>query len=167
VVIALANFGNNSFDVGIAHSSVANICLSRKKFLDTEKEARISLKILRAAVSPDHQYIASAEYLLATSLIGQHRAKEAEPQLRENMARWTRAEAPPWRAARTESVLGIALLQLKERQAAKQALIHADEVLSTKDSGALPDEIESAKKRLEQFQQCEKENRLNTCKVEL
>ena len=135
------------------------------KFVEAENEARISLKILQATASPDHQYVASAEYLLASALNGQRRFKEAEPLLRENMARWTRAEAPAWRAARSESALGVALLQLKKPQDAKQALNNAYKVLSTRESGADPDTIAMAKKRLDQFHRCASDHHELDCQL--
>ncbi len=163
--IAEKSLGPSNFITGIMHSSVANILLKLRKFNDAELEALASLKILQVTASPDHQYIASAEYLLAASLVGQHRVKEAEPMLRQNMARWIRAEAPAWRAARTESVLGVALTQLKKPKEAQQALTHAYQVLSTKDSGADMDTIAIAKKRVDEFQHCIAEHRENNCQL--
>ncbi len=165
LTITEKNFGKENFDTGVTHNVVANALLQHKKFVEAEKEAQSSLKILQATASSDHQYIASTEYLLAAALVGQHRAKEAEPMLQENMARWTRAEAPAWRAARTESVLGIALTQLKKPKEAQQALIHAYQVLSTKDSGADTDTIAIAKKNLDELQRCVAEHRLETCEL--
>ena len=165
--IAIHNFGEVNFSVGVAHNLVANILIGRKQYLEAEKEAFASLKVLQATASPDHQYTASTEYLLAASLIGQHRYQEAEPMLQENIARWTRAQAPSWRIARSESLLGVVLFQLQKKNEAKQLLLHADEVLSAKDSGAFPDDIAVAHKRAEQFQQCVKENRVTSCTIDL
>ena len=163
--IAEKNFGKLNFDTGVTHSTVASVLSRRMKFVEAENEARISLKILQATASPDHQYVASAEYLLASALNGQRRFKEAEPLLRENMARWTRAEAPAWRAARSESALGVALLQLKKPQDAKQALNNAYKVLSTRESGADPDTIAMAKKRLDQFHRCASDHHELDCQL--
>jgi Flp pilus assembly protein TadD len=149
------------------HSAVANVLIKNKKYSTAEHEATTSLTTLKSVTTPDHQYVASAEYLLAISLVGQHHFKEAEPMLRENIARWNRTEAPAWRAARTESALGVTLLQLKNLPDAKQALIHAHEVLSAKDSGADMDIIATARKQLEQFKRCEAEHRLNNCEISL
>jgi tetratricopeptide (TPR) repeat protein len=165
LAIAISALGKTNFNVGISHSSVANVLLKRKKYDEAEKEAHVSLTILQETASPDHQYTASAEYLLASALNGQHRFKEAEPMLRENMARWNRAQAPAWRTARTESALGVALLQLKKQPEAKQALMHAYEVLSAKDSGADADTIAVAKLRVDEYQHCVAEHRENSCSL--
>jgi len=163
--IATSNFGKVNFNTGMAYVSITNVLLKSKKFSAAESEARSSLKILQATASPDHQYIASAEYLLAVSLVSQHKNKEAEPMLRDNMARWSRAQAPAWRAARSESVLGNALLQLHKPKEASAALNHANEVLSAKDSGADADIIAVAKKRVDEFNRCVAEHRENSCQL--
>jgi hypothetical protein len=134
------------------------------KYLQAETESRIALEILRSS-SPNHQYTASAEYLLSIALVGQFKSLEAESTLRQNISRWSRAEAPPWRAARSESILGIAQLQLHKPVEAKQHLLHANEVLSAKDSGAFPDEIIASRKRVEEFKRCEAAHRLDTCEI--
>lgn len=163
--IAEKNFGGENFRTGVTHNAVANALLKRSKFLESEREARTSLRILRSTASPNHQYVASGEYLLGASLVGQHKAKEAAPLLRENMARWIRAEAPAWRAARTESVLGNALVQLHKPKEAAIALKHSYEVLSAKDSGADADTIAIAKKRLDEFNLCAAKHRENYCQL--
>lgn len=85
--------------------------------------------------------------------------------LRENIARWTRAEAPAWRAARSESLLSNALLQLHNPKEAVAALNHSYEILSAKDSGADADTIATAKKRVDEFQRCVAEHRENNCQL--
>ncbi|MES1192383.1 MAG: serine/threonine-protein kinase [Steroidobacter sp.] len=165
LAIAEKNLGKTSFDTGVTHSSVADVLLRRGNFVAAEKEARESLKILRATTSPDHQYVASAEYLLASALVGEHKANEAEPMLRENMARWNHAQAPAWRAARSESLLGAALIQLHKGKEAGVALNHAYEVLSAKDSGADADVIATAKKRVEEYQRCVAGHHENNCQL--
>ncbi|MES1195603.1 MAG: hypothetical protein ABUL58_01500 [Steroidobacter sp.] len=163
--IAEKNFGMMSVYAGAAHTSYAKVLLSQRKYAHAAKEAKISLDILTMKVHPAQQYVASAEYLLATSMVGEHHGNIAESMLRENIARWTRAEAPAWRAARTESVLGAALLQEHKSKEAKEHLIHANEVLSAKDSGAFPDDIAVAHKRLKEFKRCEAEHRLDKCEL--
>lgn len=165
LAIAVFRFGPGSFDTGIQHSVLAAVLLKRHRFNEAEKESSTSLKILRFTATADHQYLASAEYLLGASLVGEHKAKEAEPMLRENMARWARAEAPAWRAARTESVLGNALVQLHKPIEAAIALKHSYEVLSAKDSGSDADTVAVAKKRLDEFNRCVAEHRENHCKL--
>ncbi|HVY24559.1 MAG TPA: tetratricopeptide repeat protein, partial [Steroidobacteraceae bacterium] len=161
--IARHSLGNNNFMTGQMQSSVANVSIRRKEYAAAEHEASLSFKVLQSTASPNHQYIASAEYLLASALAGEYKSKEAEPMIRENMARWSRAEAPAWRSARSESLLGVALLQLHKPGEAKQHLLHADEILSAKDSGAIPDDIAIAHKRVEEFKRCEEKHQLSNC----
>ncbi len=163
--IAISTYGKNNFNTGVAHSVAANVFLKTMDPKHAEEQARISLSILKADLSPDHQYIASAEYLVAASLVAQHKSEKAEAMIRENIARWNRAKAPTWRAARTESLLGIALLQLHKLNEAKQHLLHADGILLAKDSGAFPNEIATAHKRVEEFQRCETEHHLDKCEL--
>jgi len=85
--------------------------------------------------------------------------------LRENMARWTRAGAPAWRAARSESLLGNALLQLHKQKDAGVVLSHAYQALSAKDSGADVDTVVVAKKRLDEYQGCIVEHREHNCQL--
>ena len=165
--IAVSNFGKLNFNVGVADSSLTYVLLKQEKFSEAEKEARTSLKILRATAPPDHQYTASAEYLLASALVGEHRTKEAEPMIRENMARWGRAKAPAWRAARTESLLGAALVQLHKGKEAGDALNHAYQVLSAKDSGSDADAVATAKQRLGEFQHCAAGHHENSCQLSI
>ncbi|HVY22104.1 MAG TPA: hypothetical protein VG962_01995, partial [Steroidobacteraceae bacterium] len=102
---------------------------------------------------------------LASALVGEHKLREAEPMIRENMARWGRAQAPAWRAARSESLLGAALIQLHKGKEAGVALNHAYEVLSAKDSGADADTIATAKKRLDEYQRCVAGHQENNCQL--
>jgi len=152
LAIAETAQGKNNFYTGYIHSSMADVLIRRRKYIEAEKEARASLKILQATTTPDHQYISSAEYLLAEVLVATHRAKEAEPLLQANIARWNRANAPAWRTARSESLLGAALLQLHKRDEAGQLLTHAYQVLSATGSGADSYAVTAAQERLQQYQ---------------
>jgi len=163
--IATHTLGENNFTTAVMHSALANVLLSKREYREAEHEAAQSLKTLQAQSSPDQRYVGSAEYLLGASLVAQHRSKEAEPILQKNIARWTRAEAPAWRAARSESLLGVALSQLHRSKEAAEALNHANQVLSVKDNGADKETIAIARKRFNQLQSCNAERHDDNCQL--
>jgi hypothetical protein len=69
--------------------------------------------------------------------------------LRANLERWHQADAPAWRIARSNSLLGEALLQLRKRTEGTMLLHESYQALSAKDSGAPTEVIAAAKSRLE------------------
>jgi tetratricopeptide (TPR) repeat protein len=162
--VAVRSLGESNLTTAVMHSTLANVLLHSNKPREAEQEATHSLRTLKTQSSPDHQYVGSAEYLLGASLIAQHRFEEAESILRENIARWKRTEAPDWRAARSESLLGAMLSQVNRNKEAAELLSHANQVLSAKDSGADKETISIARKRFELLQVCIAERRESNCK---
>jgi TolA-binding protein len=55
---------------------------------------------------PDHQYVASSEYLLGEVLLAKGHLTDAEAILMASMNRWRRTDASTWRAYRSENALG-------------------------------------------------------------
>ncbi len=141
-------FGNNNINTTYYRTSLADLLMKRSKYAEAEKQARLARDTMLASDSPNHQYLASAEYILAEILIETRRSKEAEPLLRTNIERWQQADAPAWRIARSKSLLGAALLQLHNRTESTALLKESYETLSAKDSGAPADVVAIAKSRL-------------------
>ena len=67
---------------------------------------RQSLETYAKTLPPDHQYVASSEYLLGEVLLATNRLSDAEAMLTASMNRWKRTDAPAWRSARSASALG-------------------------------------------------------------
>ena len=122
---------------GDRHIVVANVTTTLARTLAehgniTAAEAALTeaLGIYTAVLPPDHQYIASTEFLLGEVLLAVHRPREAEAVLVASMNRWKRADSPPWRAARSASALGEALYQQGRFQEAEKYLSESFRELS-------------------------------------
>jgi serine/threonine protein kinase/tetratricopeptide (TPR) repeat protein len=87
-------------------SGLAQIHFRQQKYKLAEEEARASLDVFAETLPPDHQYVASAEYLIGEILLATNRLTDAEAMLTASMNRWKRSDAPTWRAARSASALG-------------------------------------------------------------
>jgi hypothetical protein len=98
--------GPDHYVTGYFHNTFADLLLRRKKLTQAESEARRSLEIFAAALPPDHQYVAAAEHTLGEILLARNRLSDAEAVLTASMNRWRRADASPWRSARSASALG-------------------------------------------------------------
>lgn len=101
---------------GVGHATTASIAVTLartlielNKYAEAETLLRDALTTFAATLPADHQYVASAEYFLGEVLLARNRPIEAEATLTASMNRWTRTDAPPWRAMRSASALGEAL----------------------------------------------------------
>ncbi|HVY23904.1 MAG TPA: tetratricopeptide repeat protein, partial [Steroidobacteraceae bacterium] len=155
----------NDYYIGLAHLALSDVLVRLKKFPEAKRESQAALSILTPIEPSENQLTPFANYLLAWAWSGEHHPKQAEILLESNIAKWTSMNASSWLTARSESLLGVALLQLHKPDEAKQHLLHADEILSAKDSGAFPDDAATAHKRVEEFQHCEAEHHLDNCKL--
>lgn len=164
--IARTSLGENNFMTGACHSLISDVLIKQQRFVDAERESRLALRILNEKAPRDHQYVASAEYLLAESLVGQHRAKEAEPILRENINRWNRTDASAWRSARSENLLGVVLIQLGKNDAGAIALHHSSGIIFDNESRADADTKAIAKKRVDEFLYCKEVSFDLRCRLE-
>lgn len=146
--IVTTSQGSSSINTAYYHSALADLLIKREKYTEAEREIRVALNALQQSVEHNNQYLASAEYLLAEVLVATGRSKEAEPLLRTNIERWLQADAPAWRAARSKSLLGEALLHLRKRTEGLALLQESYQALSAKDSYASADIVVTAKNRL-------------------
>ncbi|MES1146881.1 MAG: tetratricopeptide repeat protein, partial [Solimonas sp.] len=163
--IANNTLGDGNYMTAEMHSAVANVLIRKKQYGEAQTEAALSLKELQSELPPDHQYIASAEFLLAAALTGLHRNAEAASLLQTNIERWTRTGAPAWRAARSESLLGVILMRSGKVTEAGFALTHAFQMLSATNSGADDEAENAARKRLVQYKHCMNEHHLGNCQI--
>ncbi|MGC3980698.1 MAG: tetratricopeptide repeat protein [Steroidobacteraceae bacterium] len=140
--------GNDNIKTVYYRTSLVDLLIKRGKYSEAETQARSAYNALASSDSPNHQYLASAEYLLAEILVATKRDKEAEPLLRTNIGRWQQADAASWRVARSKNLLGEALLQLHKSDEGKALLQESYQALAAKDSGASKELIATAKNRL-------------------
>lgn len=140
--------GSDNINTTYYRTSLADILIKRGKYTEAEKETKLARDILLSSDSPNHQYLASAEYLLAEVLVATKRSKEAEPLLRTNIERWQQADAPSWRVARSKNLLGEALVQLRKTTEGMALLQESYQALAAKDSGASAEVVAIAKNRL-------------------
>ncbi|MGE0189488.1 MAG: protein kinase [Steroidobacteraceae bacterium] len=147
--ITANGLGSDNIGTVYYYSALADLLIKRQKYTEAEHLARTAITILKSTNSTDHQYMASAEYLLATVLVATNRSQQAEPLLRENIERWQQNKAPVWRIARSENLLGAALLQLQKPKEGRTLLQSSYQTLQAKDSGASAEIIADAKARLQ------------------
>ena len=142
--------GSDNINTVYYHSALADLLLKGKNYSDAEQHVRTAMSILVSTKSTDHQYMASAEYILADVLYSSGRSQQAEPLLRKNIERWQQNKAPAWRAARSENLLGSVLLKLNRESEGKALLQSSYRTLQTKNSGVSPQIIADARMRLVQ-----------------
>jgi TolA-binding protein len=91
---------------GYLQTALAQILLRRGQHQEAETLLRESLDLFARTLPPDHQYVASAEYVLGETLLATGQLSDAEAMLTASMNRWKRTDAPAWRSARSASALG-------------------------------------------------------------
>jgi len=134
-------------DTGFLMSSLGQILAKQKKYTEAERHLRDALEIFAKTVAPDHQYVASAEYLLGDVLLATNHLVDAEATLTASMNRWKRTDAPAWRAARSASALGEALYRQGKKKDAEKYLLEGYQAL-TAETGADADTRNKARQRV-------------------
>jgi len=142
--------GAQSSMTGYLRTSLAQILTRQGKYLEAEPQLREALEIFGKTLDPDHQYVASAEYVLGEVLLATKRFPDAEAMLTASMNRWKRANAPAWRAARSANALGEALYHEGKIRDAEKYLVQSYEVLS-QDVGADTATRQTARERITRF----------------
>jgi eukaryotic-like serine/threonine-protein kinase len=144
------SMGSEHFLAGYQHASLGTLLLKGKNAAAAEQEARTALQIYGKTLPPDHQYVAAAEHLLGETLLAQRRFAEAETVLTASRSRWQRTNAPPWRAARTESALGEAVFRQQRADQAEQLLLEGYRGVAH-DPSASAEARERTRERLTRF----------------
>ena len=122
--------GERDFMVAYYLDSLANLELKVGRTTDALANVQTALGIYRDTLPAEHLYIASAEYLLGEILVERKDAAHAVEPLRHSIAVASQAkDAPQWRAARSQSTLGVALAQLGQHQEAEELLLGSYRVL--------------------------------------
>ncbi len=142
--------GSNHSSVGFYRTALAARQVELRKYLEAEIQARAALDVLAKALPPDHPYVASAEYVLGEALLGMNRPKDAEAYFSASMNRWTRANQPAWRAARSASGLGESLYRQGRAAEAEAYLVDSYRILAT-GHNADPAPLSLARERLVRF----------------
>jgi eukaryotic-like serine/threonine-protein kinase len=101
--------GAGHHTTGYLWAGLANIHYHQDNMARAETEVRTALDIFATSLPADHQYVASAEFLVGEIFLATNRLPDAEAALTASMNRWKRTDAPSWRAARSASALGEAL----------------------------------------------------------
>ncbi|HEY8538868.1 MAG TPA: tetratricopeptide repeat protein, partial [Steroidobacteraceae bacterium] len=122
--------GDTHYITGYLLSGLAQIHYRQGKLSQAEEEIRQSLDIFAASLPPDHQYVASAEYVMGEILLATGRLPDAEAMLTASMNRWKRTDAPAWRAGRSASALGEALYRQGRHDEAEKYLVEGFTSLS-------------------------------------
>jgi DNA-binding winged helix-turn-helix (wHTH) protein/tetratricopeptide (TPR) repeat protein len=105
--------------VGFWHTGLAHVLIVRRKFDDAHEHARTALAILGESVKPAHPFMASANHMLAITLMNKGQIPEAERMFAAELQSLSDSGAVRWRVARASSALGEALLRqgrLKEAE---------------------------------------------------
>jgi tetratricopeptide (TPR) repeat protein len=143
-------FGDDHRVTAYFRTTLAKTLITNGKYDEAIVQARQALSAFQAKLPPDHQHTASAEHLLAEALLRSGRLAEAEQLYRTSIARWTRAGAPEWRAARSASGLGEALYRQGRVSEAEGHLVDSYRVLA-RSKYADRDAVESARERVVRF----------------
>src|SRR5690606_24922920 len=136
--------------MAVSHAHVLN---ARREYRAAETAAREALAMFRDA--PNDRMVVSALVALSHALVGQRRASEAEPHLREALALLDGAQTPPlarhpWLRGEVESTLGDVLAAKGETDAAEQLLLAGYEHLRAQPSSPAP-RVRAAVERLAAF----------------
>jgi serine/threonine protein kinase len=129
---------------------LAQIHLRQRRLTEAESEVRRGLEIFATTLPPDHQYVASAEYISGEIFLSLNRLADAESMLTASMNRWKRTEAPAWRAARSAGALGEALHRLGRSTEAEKYLLEGYHKVAF-DTGADQQTKQRARERIARF----------------
>jgi serine/threonine protein kinase len=142
--------GATNYMTGYLQTSLAQILAKKDKNGEAEIQLREALDLFARTLPPDHQYVASAEYLLGEVLLATHRLIDAEAMLTASMNRWKRTDAPAWRSGRSASALGEALYRQGRIADAERYLTLGYRELSA-DTGADQATRSKARERIARF----------------
>ena len=150
--LAIMQAARGERDIGTAqaHDTLGIALWRRHNLGEAETQLRAALATYRASLPADHLNIASAEHFLAEVLLAQKRVPDAIVQLETVLARLQRAQAAPWRIARSENTLGAALLLAGKPEQALPYLEKSMAVLSTSEVVSVS-ALRLARERLQSF----------------
>jgi tetratricopeptide (TPR) repeat protein len=136
---------------GYLKTVLASALLDLAEYPQAESELREALVIFsKKGFTSDHQYTASAEYLLGEVLLATDRLAEASQVLSASMTRWQRGGSPEWRSARTASALGEVEYRQGRVVEAEQHLVDSYRVL-TNAKGVEAGAVDKARERIARF----------------
>lgn len=142
--------GADNINTAYSRSALSDLLIKRRKYKEAEAEARKAMAILEKTSNTQHQYMASAEYLLAMALFGQNRIDPAQTVLRRNVARWREMpDAPAWRRARSENLLGDVLMSSGKTVEGASLLSESYQVLQSSGTGVSKEILTEARERLQ------------------
>jgi len=142
--------GDGNYMTGYLQTALAQILVRKGKHEEAELQLRGALDLFAKTLPPDHQYVASAEYVLGETLLATHRLVDAEAMLTSSMNRWKRTDAPAWRSGRSASALGETLYREGRIVDAEKYLLQGFRELSA-DTGADQDTKNKARERIARF----------------
>jgi eukaryotic-like serine/threonine-protein kinase len=143
-------YDQEHFNRGILATTLARTEIKLRKYAAAKATLREALNVFAKTLPPDHQHIASTEYLLGEVLLATNRLTEAEAVLTASMNRWKRGDSPPWRAMRSANALGEAIYRQGRTSEGKKYLSESFHELST-DPKADREAKEKAKARAKRY----------------
>jgi tetratricopeptide (TPR) repeat protein len=144
------SLGDDSYLTGYLQSSFAQVLMREGRFDLAEKNAREALSLYAKSLPPDHQYIASAEYILGEVLLSTNRPRDAEAVLAASINRWKHTNSSAWRIARSASALGEAMHRQGKIAEAEKFLVDGYQGVTT-DSFVDKNTKRKARERIERF----------------
>ena len=136
--------------IGFLQTMLGTVLLTQSRLPEAEQQLRRAYEVVVANLPADHQYVASAEHYLGEALAARGKLTEAEESLTAAKNRWKRTGAPPWRSARSASVLGEVLHREGRHREAEEELVSSYQILSTA-SGVDRETREAARTRVVRF----------------
>lgn len=140
--------GKNNIDTVYYHTALSDLLIKQGKHREAITHAQTAMSILEKNKATDHQYMASAEYLLAQALFANNHAYQAKQLLIKNIERWKTNQAPEWRVARSENLLGAVFVAINKKQEGEKLLRQSFLELQQNNSGASPQVVSEARDRL-------------------
>ena len=150
ILIGESNNEARSDRTGLAHETLGITLWRMRQFADAERELRLALAIYAETLPPDHLYIATSEHFLSEVRLAQGKPRDAIQLLELALARLQRANAEPWRIARSENTLGQTYATLGDLPPARKYLENSYRQLAAANT-APDDAVRLSRQRLEQF----------------
>jgi serine/threonine protein kinase len=143
-------------------STLAGVLLAKGDYPQAESAIREALAIYAENLSKDHDYVRSAQQVLAEALLGMNRLADAREVLEICLGRIARTNPLPWRRARIQNAYGELLLREGRRDEARQLIVESYRTLATAPGAAVWDVAAARERVVKLYEQEGKHRELET-----
>jgi len=128
--IKLQTLGEQNQNTAYARTTLAVILWQLDKPTEAERELRSALVAYKKLLPAENLQVASANHYLAETLLSQNRINEAQEQAKQTLLDLEKADAVPWRLARTQSTFAQSLVASNRLDEAQHLLETSYRLLS-------------------------------------